>query len=447
MMKNPPRPSPLRGEGRRCAGRALAFACRRLLASSPAHAFLAYVSNEKGNSVTIIDTEKLEAVKTIKVGRRPRGLALTKDGAELFICAGDDDAIQVLDTKTQQVTGPLPSGPDPELMALSPDGKTVYVSNENDNLVTMIDVATKRQTGDVPVGVEPEGMAVSPDGKTLVNTSETTNMAHLIDTRSKEIVANILVDARPRFAEFKPDGSELWVSSEVGGTVAVIDPEKHVVKQKISFEIPGLSKEAIQPIGISITKDGKRVFVALGPANRVAVIDAETKKVEKYLLVGQRVWHLAFTPDEKYLFTANGVSNDVSIIDTASLKVVKSIPVGASPGASRWRRNEHGRHCERSEAIRGRAATLIASPLSLLAMTSTGRERDASACCQKPLPRLWRAQGARRRLFQRRARRLRRAPWPQRRGEEHAVLARHRALCGKTRRGRDHGLRYRQGAG
>jgi PQQ-dependent catabolism-associated beta-propeller protein len=156
-------------------------------------------------------------------------------------------------------------------------------------------------------------------------------MAHLIDTRSKEIVANILVDARPRFAEFKPDGSELWVSSEVGGTVSVIDPEKHVLKQKISFKIPGLSKEAIQPIGISITRDGKRAFVALGPANRVAVIDAETKKIEKYLLVGQRVWHLAFTPDEKYLLTANGVSNDVSVIDTASLKVLKSIPVGQFP--------------------------------------------------------------------------------------------------------------------
>jgi PQQ-dependent catabolism-associated beta-propeller protein len=156
-------------------------------------------------------------------------------------------------------------------------------------------------------------------------------MAHLIDTQTKEIVANILVDARPRFAEFRKDGSELWVSSEVGGTVAVIDPVKKVLKQKIGFEIPGMSKEAIQPIGISITRDGKRAFVALGPANRVAVIDTETKKVEKYLLVGQRVWHLAFTPDEKYLLTANGVSNDVSVIDVAGLKVVKSIPVGAFP--------------------------------------------------------------------------------------------------------------------
>jgi PQQ-dependent catabolism-associated beta-propeller protein len=185
--------------------------------------------------------------------------------------------------------------------------------------------------GEVQVGVEPEGMGISPDGKILVNTSETTNMAHFIDTQTRQIVANVLVDSRPRFAEFKHDGSELWVSSEVGGTVSVIDPVKREVSKKITFDIPGLRKEAIQPVGISITRDGKTGFVALGPANRVAVINAATHEVQKYLLVGQRVWHLAFTPDEKYLLTTNGVSNDVSVIDVASLRVIKTIQVGELP--------------------------------------------------------------------------------------------------------------------
>jgi YVTN family beta-propeller protein len=79
------------------------------------------------------------------------------------------------------------------------------------------------------------------------------------------------------------------------------------------------------------THDGKKAFVALGPANRVAVIDAATKKVEKYLLVGQRVWQLALTPDGRFLYTTNGVSNDVSVIEVASLKVLKSIAVGSFP--------------------------------------------------------------------------------------------------------------------
>jgi YVTN family beta-propeller protein len=176
-----------------------------------------------------------------------------------------------------------------------------------------------------------EGMGISPDGTVLVNTSETTNMAHFIDTKTHEIVANVLVDTRPRFAEFRADGKQLWISSEVGGTVSVIDPAKHEIIKKIGFEIPGVQKEAVQPVGIRITKDDKTAFVALGPANRVAIVDVETLEVTNYLLVGQRVWQLAFTPDEKYLISTNGNSNDVSFIDVAERQVIKSVEVGQLP--------------------------------------------------------------------------------------------------------------------
>jgi PQQ-dependent catabolism-associated beta-propeller protein len=156
-------------------------------------------------------------------------------------------------------------------------------------------------------------------------------MVHFIDTASRQIVANLLVGSRPRFSAFKADGSELWVTSEIGGGLAIIDPATRQLKQTVTFEVPGLRSEAIQPVGINITKDGKLGFIDLGPANRVAVVDGVTHAVLKYLLVGQRVWHGAFTPDEKYLLVANGVSNDVSVIDVAAQKVIKSIQVGELP--------------------------------------------------------------------------------------------------------------------
>ena len=62
--------------------------------------------------------------------------------------------------------------------------------------------------------------------------------------------------------------------------------------------MPGVPTEAIQPVGIAITPDRKLAFVALGPANRVAVVDAQSYEVLKYLLVGQRVWSLAFNHDQ-----------------------------------------------------------------------------------------------------------------------------------------------------
>ncbi|TIL79779.1 MAG: hypothetical protein E5Y76_07120, partial [Mesorhizobium sp.] len=149
---------------------------------------------------------------------------------------------------------------------------------------------------------------------TMVNTSETTNMAHFIDTSTHEITDNVLVDARPRFIEFTPDGKQAWVSAEIGGTVSVIDNQTREVVQKITFEVAGLRPESIQPVGVRITADGKKAYVALGPANRVAVVNTQTYEVEKYVLVGQRVWQLAFTPDQKTIISTNGVSNDITFI-------------------------------------------------------------------------------------------------------------------------------------
>ena len=113
--------------------------------------------------------------------------------------------------------------------------------------------------------------------------------------------------------------------------MTVLNPADRKQIAKISFEIQGVAKEAIQPVGVRLTKDGKKAFVALGPANRVAVIDTATMKVEKYILVGQRVWQMYLTPDDKMLFTTNGASNDVTIIDVENLKAIKSVKTGRYP--------------------------------------------------------------------------------------------------------------------
>lgn len=156
-------------------------------------------------------------------------------------------------------------------------------------------------------------------------------MAHWIDTQTQSIVANTLVDQRPRDAEFSLDDSELWVSSEIGGTVSVIDTESKEIEHIITFEIPGISKDRIQPVGMELTSDGKTAFIALGPSNHVAVVDRQTLSVTDYILVGRRVWHMALTPEEDMLYTTNGVSGDVTLIDVAHRKALKSIKVGRYP--------------------------------------------------------------------------------------------------------------------
>ncbi len=302
-----------------------------VFASGSAAAATAYVSNEKDDSISVIDLDKMETVETLQVGMRPRGLTLSHDNKLLYICASDSDTVQVMDLATRQIIKQLPSGADPEQFALHPNNKWLYISNEDDALVTVVDVDKEEVLAQIDVGVEPEGMAVSPDGKWAVNTSETTNMLHWIDTSTNQLVDNTLVDQRPRHVEFTKDSKLLWASAEIGGTVSVVDVDKREILKTLTFKIKGVHPDKVQPVGIKLTSDGKYAFIALGPANHIAAVDAKTYEVLDYLLVGRRVWHMAFNPDESLLLTTNGVSGDVSVIDVAKLKVTKSIKVGRYP--------------------------------------------------------------------------------------------------------------------
>ena len=95
----------------------------------PAGAYMAYVTNERDNTMSVIDLDQMKTVRTVPVGQRPRGITMTNDGTEIFVCASDDDTIQVIDPKTLRIVGDLPSGPDPETFALHNSGNPLYVSN------------------------------------------------------------------------------------------------------------------------------------------------------------------------------------------------------------------------------------------------------------------------------------------------------------------------------
>jgi PQQ-dependent catabolism-associated beta-propeller protein len=165
----------------------------------------------------------------------------------------------------------------------------------------------------------------------VISASETTNMLHWINIKSGAIVENTLVDPRPRAVSFTRDSLQAWATSEMAGTLSILDTQSKKMIKNIRFSIPGVTADTIQPVGIAIDNKRQRGYIALGPANRVAVVNAQTYEVESYLLVGQRVWNLAFSPDQKRLYTTNGVSNDISIIDLESQKVTKSIAVGTYP--------------------------------------------------------------------------------------------------------------------
>ncbi|HWH74532.1 MAG TPA: PQQ-dependent catabolism-associated beta-propeller protein [Methylibium sp.] len=306
------------------------LACATLLAAATAQAGTAYVTSEKDDALTLIDTATLAVTGTIKSCKRTRHIQRMPDG-KLMVACTDANTADVIDPATGKSVRRVPLGDEPEAFDLSPDGKTIYVSNEDTGAASFVDAANGKVLRTVKVGEEPEGVKVSADGKTLYVTSEVASLVHVIDTASGKVVKNVKVGKRPRRMAITPDGKELWVTSELDASVSVISTADHGVIARIPFEVKGARAEDITPVGITMTKDGKRAFVSLGKANHVAFIDVTARKVTNLVLVGKRAWNVTLDKAEKQLWVINGMSDDVTVVDVGSAKALKSVPVGRVP--------------------------------------------------------------------------------------------------------------------
>jgi PQQ-dependent catabolism-associated beta-propeller protein len=297
---------------------------------------VAYVSNEKDGTVSVIDTTTDKVISIITVGGRARGIRISPDGRRLYVALStpqgeryrkEDNKIAAIDTDSEKVVKWYDVGSDPEQLGITRDGSRLFVSNEDSGTATITDIGTGNNIKTIVAGIEPEGVSVSPDGRWVYITSETSNSITVVDASANNIVKTFLVGSRPRDAAFSPDGSRAYVSAEMGRTLSVVDTRNHDVLHTV--QIP--QGDGVKPMGVAVSNDGQRVFLATGKSGRVLVINADTFQIDDSIPVGQRVWGIALTPDGKKLYTANGLSNDVSVIDTATDRVIASIKVGQAP--------------------------------------------------------------------------------------------------------------------
>ena len=294
-----------------------------------------YVTSERAGTIQVIDTATDRVTRTVRLGNRPRGLAISPDGKRLYVAVSwwrdgkrprtGRETIAVLDASTLATIAQFPAGTDPECVAVSPDGRRLYLSNEDAGTASVLDAKSGAVLATMVVGTEPEGVTASPDGKWVYVTAETSNVISVIDAGKNETAANILVDARPRASIFTRDGSRAWATAEIGGTVMLIDARQHRVVRRIRL------RKTDKPVGLALSPDERTLYVATGRGNGVAVIDTQTAKHVASIPTGQRVWGIAISRDGRKVYAANSLSNTVSVIDTKTRRVVATIGTEDGP--------------------------------------------------------------------------------------------------------------------
>ena len=318
----------------------------------PAGSYHVYVTNERSNDLTIIDSVTNDVVATVPLGKRPRGIHASPDGQTIYVALSGSpiagpgvdestlppadktaDGIGVFDVKERKLLKVIAGGSDPEEFSLSKDGTLLYTSNEDTGEASIIDLAAGKGVATLNVGddeAEPEGVMTSPDGKFVYVTTENDGAVAVIDAEARKVIKNFKVGARPRSVAFFPDGLKAYVTRENDGKLTIIDTVKHAKSGEI--EIGKASPpENIKPMKVILSSDGKTAYVSAGRGKLVFMIDTATDKVTGSIEVGQRPWGIGLSPDGKLLYTANGPSNDVTVVDLATKTVIKQIKAGESP--------------------------------------------------------------------------------------------------------------------
>lgn len=314
-------------------------------ASAPDPGYRIYVTNEGSGDVTVIDAKSQAVLATWPLGKRPRGITASSDGRFLYVALSGSpvagpgvdehalppadkgaDGIGVVNIRDGKLLRVIHGVSDPEQIAVSRDGARLYVASEDTGMAIVLDIESGRVLAQIQVGEEPEGVAVTPDGKQIWVTSEVRNTVSVIDAVNFRLIGQIAVGERPRESAFAPDGSRAYVTGETDGSLVAIDVKSQTIANRI--KVPG---DHARPKGVVVSHDGKRVYVTTGRGGNLIAFDAETLAPEGSVAVGARPWGVGLSPDGRMIYTANGPSNDVSIVDADAMTMVTKIDVGTRP--------------------------------------------------------------------------------------------------------------------
>jgi YVTN family beta-propeller protein len=145
----------------------------------------AYTANIPAGTVTIVDLAAGRKLRDIPVGGRPEGIALARDGRELWVGDLEGARVQAFDTATGERIAEVKTGPTPIRVVASPDGKWVVTSNLGSGSLTVIDAAGRKAVREITVSGSREAGQVtilfSADGRRLYAAETGTDQVAEVD--------------------------------------------------------------------------------------------------------------------------------------------------------------------------------------------------------------------------------------------------------------------------
>ena len=182
------------------------------------------VSNWCSYTVTIISVETQETVKTIKIGRYPRGIAITSDGKSAYVAEMGGNRIHQINLEDFSVKY-IPIGSNPRAIELSPDNSKLYATLNISGKVIAWDLAANKSIKSVATGKSARSLAISKDGSALYVVNFRSGTLSVVDTEDMKVLQNIKVCNEPIGVTYDEVESKTWVAC-YGGSIKVFAPQQ-----------------------------------------------------------------------------------------------------------------------------------------------------------------------------------------------------------------------------
>jgi YVTN family beta-propeller protein len=203
---------------------------------------------------------------------------------------------------------------------------TLLVANKSGDSVSFIDLDSGREAARVPVGRAPHELAVSPDGRmALVGEygpeDEHGRTVAILDVASATVADRIDVgpDSRPHSMAFL-HGNRAVVTLQDSDTLAIVDLDSRAIER--TLRTGGRESHMVR-----LSPDSRHAFVTSRlEEGTLSILDLEGDAPTRVLETGAGAEGLAVTPDGREVWVLDREAGTISIVDTVRGVVADKVP-------------------------------------------------------------------------------------------------------------------------
>lgn len=240
-----------------------------------------YGTQQPGNTLLILDLTAHTAVRTLDLGeyRRPHGIAFLPGDSLIAVTVEANQAVLVVHRERGVVRAIRTGEQSTHQMAVHPSGTVGYTANIRSGTISEVNFATGAARS-LAVAPDVEGIGVTPDGREVWVGSNTAGTISIVDVAAWKVVATLDQGERPYRVNISPDGQLAAAALTISSRIRLIDVATR--REVALLEAPPNA----QPVGMTFSADGTRLYVACQGIDAIAEFDIATRRLVRTIAVG-----------------------------------------------------------------------------------------------------------------------------------------------------------------